>query len=52
MENSETQVWPQFSIACQYMSKETNLLFLNDSQEIGRMIDHMINNLEKFARNW
>ena len=52
MENTETQVWLKFSFACQYMLKEVSLALLNKSQEIGRMIDHMINNPEKFARNW
>ncbi|MDD5508810.1 MAG: four helix bundle protein [Bacteroidales bacterium] len=52
MENTETQVWLRFSTACQYLPEEISLILLNDSQEIGRMIDHMINNPEKFTRNW
>jgi four helix bundle protein len=52
MENSETQVWLQFSLSCKYISEEKYNELLADSQRIGRMIDHMINNPEKFARNW
>ena len=52
MENTETQVWLQFSINCKYLSEERYDEFLDDSQRIGRMIDHMISNPEKFARKW
>ena len=51
MENTETQVWLEFSSACQYLPEEVYSTMLNDSQEIGKMIDHMINNPEKFTRN-
>ena len=52
MENTETQVWLKFSIECQYASLEVFTPLINDSIEIGRMLDYMINNPEKFARNW
>jgi four helix bundle protein len=52
MENSETQVWLQFSFRCKYLSEEIHAELLNESQEIGRMLDFMINNPGKFARNW
>ncbi len=52
MENNETQVWLKFSIECKYASEEVFTALLNDSKEIGRMLDHMINNPEKFTRNW
>jgi len=52
MENAETQVWLNFSIECRYASLEVFTPLINDSIEIGRMLDHMINNPEKFARNW
>ena len=52
MENTETQVWLKFSIACGYASEESFSALSNDSKEIGRMLDHMINNPEKFVRNW
>jgi len=52
MENTETQVWLEFSISCKYFSKPTYESFLTDSQEIGRMIDYMMQHPEKFVRNW
>jgi four helix bundle protein len=52
MENTETQVWLHFAISCDYISEEKYNEMLSDNERIGRMIDHMINNPEKFARNW
>jgi four helix bundle protein len=47
-ENSETQVWIDFSFDCNYISKEEydKLTALND--EIGKLIWFMIKNPEKF----
>jgi len=52
MENTETQVWLRFSLSSQYISNELFNEFLKSSEEIGRLIDHMINHPEKYARNW
>ena len=52
MENTETQVWLKFSKTCNYISEEEYKEMNSNSQVIGRMIDHMIHNPEKFARNW
>ena len=52
MENTETQVWLEFAIECKYIREEVCIDLQNDSQEVGRMIDHMINHPEKFVRNW
>jgi four helix bundle protein len=52
MENTETQVWLRFSYACKYLSNDLFTELFNASEEIGRMIDHMINHPEKFARKW
>ena len=49
MENTETQVWLRFSLACNYICQETYETLLNESSEIGKMIDHMINHPEKFV---
>jgi hypothetical protein len=35
-----------------YIDMEAYKSLVRDTQEIGRMIDHMINHPEKFARNW
>jgi four helix bundle protein len=52
MENTETQVWLKFSKTCNYITTEEYEELNQNSQVIGRMIDHMINNPEKFTRNW
>ncbi len=48
MENSETQVWLDFALSCEYITKEKYNDYLKRSEEIGRMIGHMIENPEKY----
>lgn len=48
-ENSETQVWLEYSIACQYITNETYTELLNDSKEVGKLINYMILNPKKFG---
>jgi four helix bundle protein len=48
MENSETQVWLDFSFACNYISKELYDEKIEKSQEVGRLLNHMIHNPEKY----
>ena len=50
MENNETQVWLNFSLNCNYISSDKFLDLLEISKEIGRLIDYMIHNPEKFSR--
>ena len=50
MENSETQVWLDFALACEYISQEINDDLTNKSEEIGRMLNHMIEHPEKYRR--
>lgn len=50
MENSETQVWLDFAIACEYISQETYNDLTNKSEEVGRMLNHMIEHPEKYRR--
>jgi len=47
-ENSETGVWLDFSVACQYISKEKFKALSDKNQETGRLLGHMINNPEKY----
>ena len=49
MENSETQVWLDFSLACNYINDEMykSRLALND--EIGRLLQNMIDNPGKYG---
>jgi four helix bundle protein len=49
MENSETQVWLDFSLATEYMNIETYNDKTEKSIEIGRMLNHMINNPKKYS---
>jgi four helix bundle protein len=49
MENSETQGWLEFSLACDYISKETYITLYTLFDEIGRVIQYMINNPDKFG---
>lgn len=48
-ENSETQVWLSFAEACGYISSSQSKEFEDQSEEIGRLIQFMINNPEKFG---
>ncbi|HEX7358109.1 MAG TPA: four helix bundle protein, partial [Ignavibacteriaceae bacterium] len=51
MENSETQVWLDFAFQCKYIDKTTLDDLLNRSKEVGRMLNHMIENPESYLRN-
>jgi len=48
-ENSETNVWLEFAYECGYISKEIFLELSNQTMEIGKLINYMINNPEKFG---
>ncbi len=49
MENSETQVWLDFALACEYISQDEFNGLRNDTDEIGKLLYFMINNPEKFS---
>ncbi|QHS54465.1 four helix bundle protein [Mucilaginibacter sp. 14171R-50] len=49
MENSETQGWLDFSLACKYITQETYKKLHSLSDEIGRIIYYMIENPGKFG---
>ncbi len=48
MENSETQVWLDFSLACKYINRETYNDKIAKSEEVGRLLNDMIQNPEKY----
>ena len=48
MENSEIQVWLDFSLSCRYINRKTHDDYLNLSEEVGKMLDHMIENPKKY----
>ncbi|MBF8149695.1 four helix bundle protein [Winogradskyella sp. F6397] len=48
-ENSETQTWLEFALACDYISQEQFNELTDQSLEIGKLINYMIRNPEKFG---
>ncbi|MBZ4033210.1 four helix bundle protein [Flavobacterium sp. 17A] len=50
-ENSETNTWLEFSLKCDYISKEKFEQLNIESIEIGKLINYMINNPDKFGCN-
>ena len=48
MENAETQTWLEFSLNCKYISSDKYETLLNLSEEVGRFLNHMIKNPEKY----
>jgi len=49
MENSETQVWLDFSLACQYINEKTYKDKMGKSEEIGRLLQDIIINPGKYG---
>jgi four helix bundle protein len=47
-ENTETQIWLDFSLACKYITQEQSKDLIAKSEEVGRLINHMIENPEKY----
>ena len=50
-ENSETNVWIEFAYTCEYISEETYTNLTEKNIEIGKLINYMINNPDKFGCN-
>ncbi len=48
MENTETQVWLDHALACEYITKEIYDKLISQSEEVGRLLNHMIENPEKY----
>jgi len=42
MENSETQVWLDFSYKCNYINEADYKRLMKKSEEVGKMLNHMI----------
>ena len=47
-ENSETNVRFDFSLACKYISQQKHEKMILRNEEIGRLLNHMINNPDKY----
>ena len=50
-ENSETNVWLEFAYTSEYISEETYTNLTEKNIEIGKLINYMINNPDKFGCN-
>ena len=48
-ENSETQLWLDFALACKYVTEELHEDLQDQSLQVGRLINFMINNPGKFG---
>ena len=52
MENTETKVWLDFSMACKYISKISYNELIKKSEEVGKLIGYMMNNPTKFQNSF
>jgi len=50
MENSETQISMDFALSCGYITKEENMEVRARSEEVGKLLNHMIENPERYQR--
>ena len=48
MENSETQIWIAFAFACNYINEGVKNKLEQKSDDIGRLLFHMIKNPDKY----
>lgn len=47
-ENSETQLWLEFALACEYISEEKKNDLQYKSEEVGKLLNYMMYNPDKF----
>lgn len=47
-ENSETLVWLDFALQCQYIDNKVHQELFDLNNEVGKLLYHMINNIEKY----
>ena len=47
-ENSETQSWLEYAIACEYINQETFDSLTSKSLEVGKLLNYMMSNPDKF----
>ncbi|NBC66159.1 MAG: four helix bundle protein [Bacteroidetes bacterium] len=50
MENTETQISLDFAESCGYIESELNMKLQNRSEEVGRLLNHMIQHPQKYRR--
>ncbi|MEO8087360.1 MAG: four helix bundle protein [Bacteroidota bacterium] len=51
MENSETMVWIDFALECKYIPESNYTNWKYEIEEVGRLLNHMIEHPEKYLRN-
>lgn len=49
-ENSETQVWLDHAVACEYVTTSDIAPILSISEEVGRLLGHMIDNPDIYCK--
>jgi four helix bundle protein len=49
MENSQTKGWLKFAFECKYIVEEQYEKLTLQSDEVGKLLNHMINNPEKYG---
>ena len=49
-ENTETRVWLDFSLACEYIGQQEWNTLDDKAAEVGRLLNHMIEHPEKYQR--
>ncbi|MFN8287743.1 MAG: four helix bundle protein [Chitinophagales bacterium] len=49
MENTETLVWLQFALECNYINKAEFSALSNANEEVGKLIGHMLEHPEKYG---
>jgi four helix bundle protein len=47
-ENSETGIWIDFALACEYINEQTRVSLTNKNEEVGKLLNHIITNPEKY----
>lgn len=50
MENTETRIWLDFAKACNYISNDVREGLEQKALEVGKLLNHMIANPEKYQR--
>lgn len=50
-ENSETLTWLLFALECKYIDRNIFDNLSSENKEVGKLINYMINNPEKFGAN-
>jgi four helix bundle protein len=48
MENSETRVWLDFALAFEYLNEDIHKSLYSSSEEVGRLLNHMMHYPEKY----